>query len=376
MTPLDMGLYNSFSYYDPPGFSRGGDTPMASVAGSQHVSSSIWKPHGLTSPPPMVTLNTEQSTEIFNPVAECQALSTKLAKQFQTLSRLEVMHCTVVQATAHETINAGWMAQNAAYSILPDDQTWDKKHQKTPQQLCTKADKAWKDTNDLVFNYQLHYDCQLATFISNSKRFHQEKWDEVWECVHKLVDMAGVSHDACLGLALQVLDKLPTIPIDLSYCTPIPMMLAYGPESYAYQTWHEDRGETSSLGKEARASCLLMRKLEPLAHGGRIDDSSSDRSASWAHSACSAVPGSPRHSPSQSHSQSMSPLPWHWQSASQSSSMASIYSHVTKKGSVQASCSESGSEADTEYQAGGDSVVRKVKMVKMVTHNSVTLAVR
>ena len=59
----------------------------------------------------------------------------------------------------------------------------------------------------------------------------QKEWDEVWECIHKLTDMAGVSHNACLGLVLQVLNKLPTIPIDLSYCMPIPMMLAHGPES-------------------------------------------------------------------------------------------------------------------------------------------------
>ena len=59
----------------------------------------------------------------------------------------------------------------------------------------------------------------------------------------QLADMAGVSHNACLGLALQALDKLPTIPIDLSYHTLIPMMLAYGPESYAYQTWHVGWGK-------------------------------------------------------------------------------------------------------------------------------------
>ena len=146
------------------------------------------------------------------------------------------MHHTVAQATAHETINVGQMAQNAAYSILPDDKTWDKKHEETLQQHCAEADKAWKDTNDLVFNHQLHYDGQLMAFISNTVRLLQEKWDKVWECICRLTDVAGVSHNASLGLALQVLDKLPTIPIDLSYHMPIPMMLAYGPESYAYQT--------------------------------------------------------------------------------------------------------------------------------------------
>ena len=202
----------------------------------------------------------QNNPEIFNLAAECQALSTEQAKQFQTLSRLEVMHHT----TARKTINAGQMAHNTAYSILPGDQTHDKKHEETLQQLRGKADQAWKDTNDLVFNHQLCYDGKFMAFISNAERTLQQKQDEV--------------------------DKLPTIPIDLSFRMPIPMMLAYGPESYAYQTWCEDRGETSSLGKEVRASCLLIRKLKWLAHRGRIDDSSSERSASLAHSACSAEP--------------------------------------------------------------------------------------
>ena len=127
MMPLDTDLHNSFSFYGPPGCGKGGATPVTSVAGLHHVSSSIWQPPRLTSPQAMQTLSAEQSTEIFNLAAEYQALSTELAKQFQTLSRLEVMHCTVAQATAHETINVRWMTQNTAYSILPDGQTQDKK---------------------------------------------------------------------------------------------------------------------------------------------------------------------------------------------------------------------------------------------------------
>ena len=85
------------------------------------------------------------------------------------------MHHSMAQATAHETINVGWMAQNTAFSILPDDQTQDKKHEETLQQLHAEADNAWKDTNDLVFNHQLHYDGQLVAFISNTERTLQEK---------------------------------------------------------------------------------------------------------------------------------------------------------------------------------------------------------
>ena len=75
--PLDAGLYNSFSFGGTTGFSRGGATPQSP---------------GLTSLPARQTLNAEQSTEIFNLVAECQALSTDLAKQFQKISGLKAMH--------------------------------------------------------------------------------------------------------------------------------------------------------------------------------------------------------------------------------------------------------------------------------------------
>ena len=288
-------------------------------------------------------------------MVECQVLSTEPAKQFQTLSGLEVMHHTVALATAYKTINVGWMAQNAAYSILPDGQNHDKKYEESLQQLCTKADKAWKDTNDLVFNHQLCYDGELLAFIFSAERTLQEKWDKVWGHIRKLTDVAGVPHDTCLSLALQVLNKLPTILIDLSYCTLIPLMLAYGLESYTYQTWCKEGGETCTLSRDARGSHILMWKLEWLAHGEGVDDSSSNRSALPAHSTCSAAPHFPRCSSSQSHSRSKSPSLWCWQSASQLSLTTSIYSQETQKESVQTSSSESGSKADTEFQADGDS---------------------
>ena len=112
--------------------------------------------------------------------------------------------------------------------------------------------------------------------------------------------MAGIPHDACLGLALQVPEKLPTIPIDLTYHTPIPIMLAYALGSYAYQTWHEDGEGTSALSGDARACHILSQTLVQLALGEGEDDNSPDRSASPAHFTGSAAPYSPRHSPSKS----------------------------------------------------------------------------
>ena len=122
----------------------------------------------------MQTLNVKQSTEIFNLAVECQALSTDLTKQFQKFSGLDAMHCT----KAHETINAGQLAQEAVYSTssaLQVGKPLDKKNEETMQQLCAEANKVWKDANDLVFQHQLCYDEQLTAFISDAERTLQKK---------------------------------------------------------------------------------------------------------------------------------------------------------------------------------------------------------
>ena len=106
MTPFKMGLYGSLSYPSGTGMCHGSITPMTSVAGSQQVTSSVWQPTGSFSPLPpqaMDTLSAERAIEIYQLAAECQALSSKLTKQFQNLSGLEAMHHMAAQAAAHET---------------------------------------------------------------------------------------------------------------------------------------------------------------------------------------------------------------------------------------------------------------------------------
>ena len=177
-----------------------------------------------TLPPATDTLSTEQVVGIYQIATKCQALGVELAKQFQNLSGLEAVHCAMVQATAHETINAGHMAHNAAFSTDTANQM-DKDCKKSLCQLHAGADQAWKDTNDVIFSHQLRYDSKLVAFISTAEGTLQAKWDENWRCVHNLADAASLPHEACLTLALQILDKLPTIPLDLSYHTAISMML-------------------------------------------------------------------------------------------------------------------------------------------------------
>ena len=95
------------------------------------------------------------------------------------------------------------------------------KCEETLQQLCTEAKKAWKDTNDLVFKC---YDGQLMVFIQHRKISPREVGQGLG--MHLQAHRHGRCITQCmLGLTLQVLNKLHTIPIDLSYCTLIPMML-------------------------------------------------------------------------------------------------------------------------------------------------------
>ena len=99
-----------------------------------------------------------QSAEIFHLLAECQAVGTQLAKEFQQLSGLEAMHHATSQATAHETINRGHVERGVAYNVLMSANAPDKKHQRTLSKLHREADHAWKDTNNVVYEHQLRYD--------------------------------------------------------------------------------------------------------------------------------------------------------------------------------------------------------------------------
>ena len=231
---MNSCLYNNFFYHSPMGFGRGGITPVGSVMGLQQVSSSMLQPGALfspTIPPAPCSLAAKQSAVLFCLGAECQVVVTQLAKQFQMLSRLEAMHHTMAQATAHETINRGHVERSMACNVLLSANASNKKCKRTLRKLCKEADQAWEDTNHVVFDHQLRYDLQLASFINSAKKTLQAKWDEVWECMQSLTDAVGIPQDACLHLTLQVLKLLPTIPLDISFHASFPMMLTCGPES-------------------------------------------------------------------------------------------------------------------------------------------------
>ena len=128
--------------------------------------------------------------------------------------------------------------------------------------------------NDVIFSHQLKYDDQLAAFITTAEGTLQAKQDKIWSHVHSIMEAAGLPYKACLTLALQILDKLPTLSLDLSYRTAIPRMLAYCPESYAFQALSAAGDVDYLLDNNAWATSLLSLKLACMAGGADLDDPS------------------------------------------------------------------------------------------------------
>ena len=194
------------------------------------------------------------------------------------------MRRTMAQATAHETVLSGCVAHSTTYGVATTIQNVEEQ-ESTLCGLHAEANKVWKDDNDVIFSHLLRYDSQLAGFITSAEGTLQGKCEEIWRCVHSLMETANISPQKSLALALQTLDWLPTIPWDLSYCTGTPMMLAYGPELYELQSWSAAGGANYLLDSHAQAANLLSRKLAGMYNGVGPDDPSPSRAASPADSA-------------------------------------------------------------------------------------------
>ena len=112
-----------------------------------------------------------------------------------------------------------------------------------------------------MYNHQLHYDQWLSAFLTDTEVTLNNMRDKIWAAICALAENEGITFDACLGLALQVLNLLPQIPIDVSFQTQIPLTITYCPESSVYRRWHPEQGSVSPLHKEVRASHTLSKVL-------------------------------------------------------------------------------------------------------------------
>ena len=181
MIPFETELSGSFNIPGDAGMHCSSLTPATSVTGSQQVTSSGWHHPAPFSPLPLQgldSLSTKQATEIYQLATECQALGSDLAKWFQTICGLKASHHTMAQATTHETVLSRCLVSSAAYAVAATTQQAEEQ-ESTLRGLCEEADKAWKDTNDVIFSHLLKYDSELANFLNSAEDALRNKHDEI-----------------------------------------------------------------------------------------------------------------------------------------------------------------------------------------------------
>ena len=295
-TTSDESRHLLASIYTSPGFNLPGYpaaepsnlTPtVPSLAGSHHVSST-WPTGVFTSRSSSPHLTIDQANSIFKLAAECQALSVKLAKQFQVLSGLEAMHHNSTQGMVHETLTLGCSAWEAAYSAILRDGVSEAEHKATSCRLHSDANTAWKEMHKVMYNHQLQYDQQLTTFLMDTKTTLNNMRGKVWAAVHALAENEGIMFHACLGLVLQVLNLLPQIPIDISFQTQILLTIAYCLESSVYRRWHPEQGGVSPLRKASYTLSKVLGRVtcqpsEGVGHSPSLatSDNSTGLGGSW-----------------------------------------------------------------------------------------------
>ena len=176
------------------------------------------------------------------------------------------MHHNSIQSMAHEMLTLGCSAWEAAYFVIIQDKVPDDECEATTCDLCSEANVTWKEMHEVMYNHQLHYDRQLAMFITDVEMALSDMWGKVWDAIHALAESEGIMFDACLGLTLQVLKLLPQIPVDISFHTQIPLTMTYCPESFVYRKWHPKQSGILPLRKEIRASHTLSKVLGRVTH--------------------------------------------------------------------------------------------------------------
>ena len=145
-----------------------------------------WPPNLFPSRPSTPLLTIDQANNVFGLASECQALSIRLAKDFQVLSGLEAIHRNSVQGMAHEMLTLGRSTQEAAYAAILQDDITEAEHEAMTHHLCSEADATWKKMHEVMYNHQLEYDRQLADFLKEAETTLANMRDQVWTAIHAL----------------------------------------------------------------------------------------------------------------------------------------------------------------------------------------------
>ena len=105
--------------------------------------------------------------------------------------------------------------------------------------LWEEAGKAWLDMNSLLFCHALEYQNKMSEFLTESNEAIEALHDRIWSVVMKVMEDAGKPMADGLGIAMRLVDMLPTIPLHLAFHLSTPGLIGFMPEVYA--AWPKSR---------------------------------------------------------------------------------------------------------------------------------------
>ena len=184
----------------------------------------------------------------------------------------------MAQATTHEIVLSRCLIHSTAYAVTATTQQA-KEWESTLHRLCDKANKVWKDANDVIFSHLLKYNSKLADFLNSTEDALRNKCDEIWRHIYSLMEAANCSPRLVYPCHYR-LNWVPSTPWDLSYHVGIPMMFAYGPELYELHSLGAAGNGDLLLDNHAQAANLLSCKLAHMHDGVGSYEPSTSRVAS------------------------------------------------------------------------------------------------
>ena len=181
-------------------------------------------------------LTAAQAEEIFLLSHEVQTLREKLALEFIELSHTEANFRMGAQATSHK-----YTVQERPY---PSTGRRGEATQRT-------GEETWLHINSLLFRHTIDHQKFMVQLVNRSQEAIQALHERIWEVVCRVMESAGKSAVDGLGIALHLVDMLPTIPLQLAFNTVTAEPPGYTPKALTYASQRSiNRGAMAILGEE------------------------------------------------------------------------------------------------------------------------------
>ena len=87
----------------------------------------------------------------------------------------------------------------------------------------------------MLFDHTLDYQSKMSDLLTESSQAIEALYDHIWMVVSKVMEVAGKPMADGLGIAMCLVEMLPTILLDLAFNSVVPALTGFVPEVYAVQ---------------------------------------------------------------------------------------------------------------------------------------------